>query len=287
MPLDYDRQLVAFLRKNDRIEGVDELGGFAYRLDLSVPTVATAIHAGHNVRKELLPLMELDEAGRRFEEDAATDEMIQGAPSAIWGLDSRAEYDLNRPPENALPLTPEQFWGTRVYREQPGAEMNRTSLAKFTAFHRFLAACLQALIEKHGACTVYDMHSYNITRQLEKGIADPPVFNLGTELLDHATWGRQIEHWLELLREIKLPGHDVTVAVNRVFFGRAYLCSSLTRADGRILVLPTEISKIYMDELQGRLKPEIVQALREGLQKAFREHTRLFAASLKSQPPPA
>jgi len=178
-----------------------------------------------------------------------------------------------------MPL--EQFWGTRVYREQPGEEMNRTSLAKFKAFHRFLAACLQALIEKHGACAVYDVHSYNITRQLEQGIADPPVFNLGTELLDHSAWGRQIEQWLEQLRRITLPGLDVTVAVNRVFFGRAYLCSSLTRADKRILVLPTEISKIYMDELQGRLKPAVVRSLRQGLQNAFREHTRLFAESLR------
>ena len=168
MSLLYDRKLVDEFLKAETLEGVDELGGFAYRLDLSVPTVATAIHAGHSVREELLPLMALDEAGRLFEEDAATDEMIQGAQSAIWGLDSRAEYDLNRPPEIALPLTPERFWGTRVYSEQPTEVMNAVSMAKFNAFYRFIASYVRALIEKHGACIVYDMHSYNITRQIEK-----------------------------------------------------------------------------------------------------------------------
>lgn len=282
MSLSFDHTLVDTFLNGEGLEGTDELGGFSYRLDLSVPVLATAIHAGHNVRPELLPLMSLDEAGRLFEEDAATDTMIQGAPSIIWGLDSRAEYDLNRPPENALPLTPEQFWGTRVYREQPTEAMNAASLAKYRSFHRFISSYLQVLIEKHGACVVYDIHSYNITRQVEKGILDPPVFNLGTELLDKETWGEQIDSWLVQLNDIKVPGQQITVAENRVFFGRAHLSRSLTMADSRILVLPTEISKIYMNELDGTLNAEVVQSLSEGLSEAVRSHTLQFTASLKS-----
>ena len=137
MSLPYDRKMVDRFLKKDVLEGVDELGGFAYQLNPSIPAVATAIHAGHKVRDELLPLMALDEAGRLFEEDAATEEFVKGLPSAIWGLDSRAEYDLNRPSENTLPLTPEQFWGTRVYREHPSAAMNQKSMAKYEAFTGF------------------------------------------------------------------------------------------------------------------------------------------------------
>jgi len=205
--------------------------------------------------------------------------MIQGLPSAIWGLDSRVEYDLNRPPEIALPLTPEQFWGTWAYRITPTDAMNARSMAKYHAFHRFIGSYLHAVIARHGVCVVYDIHSYNISRQVEKGVKHPPVFNLGSVLLDRKKWGVHIESWLQQLKAIDLPGLETTVAENQVFFGRAHFCSSLNDSGENVLVLPTEISKIYMNEQEGTLKPPIVDALQQGLQRAIKQHTLLFSRS--------
>lgn len=272
MTIPTDPELVDRLRSSTRHQGMDPLGGFAYDIDLSVPHLVTAIHAGHRVREELRPLMVIGEKERLFEEDAATDQMIQGTPSRIWGLDSRAEYDLNRPPEAALPLDPAQFWGVKVYREPPTLEMNRRSLEKYHAFYLFMSSCLQVLKERFGAALVYDIHSYNLSRQVDQGIAQPPVFNLGTEILDRQRWGEQIDGWLRQLRSIALPGRTVTVEENRVFSGRGELCRRLTAWDPGILVLPTEIAKVYMDEREGVLYPEIVAALREGLRQAVAGH---------------
>jgi hypothetical protein len=86
--------------------------------------------AGHAVRAELLPLMALSEKGRLAEEDEATDRIIQDCPSSIWWLDSRAEYDLNRRPDLALPLSPEMFWENQVYGSPPTDAMNWASLEK-------------------------------------------------------------------------------------------------------------------------------------------------------------
>jgi N-formylglutamate amidohydrolase len=277
MSLPFDQNLFDKFLQADRHEGVDDLGGFAYHLDLSVPAIATAIHAGHRVRNELLPLMEITEAGRLFEEDAATDEMIQGFPSAIWALDSRVEYDINRPPADALPLTPEKFWGTRVYQTPPSNDMNARSLEKFHAFYRFIGSYVQALLTRHGRCVVYDIHSYNISRQVEKGTESPPVFNLGTVLLDKKKWGIQIDAWLQQLKAISIPDHHISALENEVFFGRAHLCRSFTESGENILVLPTEISKIYMNELEGTLKATVVQALKQGLQSAMKRHSEIFA----------
>ena len=283
MSLPFDQNLFDKFLQADRHEGVDELGGFAYHLDLSVPAVATAIHAGHQVRNELLPLMEITAAERLFEEDSATDEMIKDFPSAIWGLDSRAEYDLNRPPADALPLTPEKFWGIRVYRTPPSDDMNARSLEKFHAFHRFIGSYVQALLTRHGRCVVYDIHSYNISRQVEKGIENPPLFNLGTVLLDKKKWDIQINAWLQQLKSISIPGFEITVAENEVFFGRAHLCRSFTESGENILFLPTEIAKIYMNELEGTLKTPVLQAIKHGLQSAMKQHSELFAR-LSDQP---
>ncbi|HET6489907.1 MAG TPA: hypothetical protein VFG28_09095, partial [Syntrophales bacterium] len=94
-PIPCDSEIVEQLRSAKRLRGKHATGGFAFDLDLSTPALAIAIHAGHNVREELLPLMQISEKDRLFEEDPATDRMIRGNASAIWGLDSRAEYDLN------------------------------------------------------------------------------------------------------------------------------------------------------------------------------------------------
>ena len=160
--------------------GVDPLGGFCYRLDFSVPYLVTAIHAGNRVRDELAPLMKLSSTARSVEEDVATDRIIDGLPSTIRVLDSRTEYDINRPPELAIPLTPGMFWGVRVFHAPPTPEMNRRSMEKYESFYRFMASCLRMILDRFGVCIVYDIHSYNIRRQKARGIESPPVFNLGT-----------------------------------------------------------------------------------------------------------
>jgi hypothetical protein len=273
MNVPFDPDVVEQLRSAKRLQGKSATDGFAFDLDLSTPALAVAIHAGHNVREELLPLMQIPEKDRLFEEDPATDRMIRGNANAIWGLDSRAEYDLNRPADKALPLKPEQFWGVQVYRAAPSDAVKRRSLAKHEAFYRFAGSCIRVLLERFGFCVVYDIHSYNISRQVEKGIKNPPLFNLGTALLDRSRWGSLIDAWLHQLGRIEIPGICTTVEENRVFSGAGELCHRLTGWDPRILVLPTEIAKVYMDEYKGILHEPLIDALGHGLHGAIAAHT--------------
>jgi len=273
MSLPFDPDVVERLRSTKRLQGEGEAGGFAFDLDLSTPVLAVAVHAGHRVREELLPLMRISEKDRLREEDPATDRMIRGSANAVWGLDSRAEYDLNRPPEQAVPLTAERFWGVQVYRAPlPEAAVQR-SLEKHEAFYRFAGSCIHVLLERFGFCVVYDIHSYNLSRQIEKGIRTPPLFNLGTALLDRPRWGSRIDAWLRELGRIEVPGIAVTVEENRVFTGAGELCRRLTGWDPRILVLPTEIAKVYMDEHTGVLDEGLIDALGGGLRRAMAAHT--------------
>ena len=274
MEIPHDPELTEKLQKGVLREGVDTLGGFAFKLDFSVPYIVTAIHSGGRVRDELQPLMCISAKERAYEDDVATDRIIQGLPSTIWGLDSRSEYDLNRPPETALPLTPEMFWGVKVYQKQPTPEMNRQSLEKYDAFYLFVGSCVKIILERFGICIVYDIHSYNIDRQVAKGFASPPVFNLGTEQLDQSKWKEPVDRWLQQLRLIEIPGVQTTVAENEVFSGRGEFCRRLTGWDPNILVLPTEFSKIYMDEREGIVSDPIVSSLQKGLHAAIITHAR-------------
>jgi hypothetical protein len=268
MNVPFDPAVVEQLRSAKRLRGEGAGGGFAFDLDLSVPALAVAIHAGHNVRDELLTLMRISEQDRLFEEDPATDRMIRGCANAVWGLDSRAEYDLNRPIERAVPLTAEHFWGVQVYRTAPTQAMVQRSLEKHEAFYRFIGSCIRVLLGRFGVCAVYDIHSYNLSRQVEKGILNPPVFNLGTALLDRPRWAGRIDAWLQELGRIEIPGLATTVEENRVFTGAGELCSRLTGWDRNILVLPTEIAKVYMDERTGTLHEARIDVIGRGLRRA-------------------
>lgn len=272
MKIPWDPKFIETLKKRSPVFGIDPCGGFGYHLDFSIPAIATAIHAGHRVRDELLPLMAISSGQRRFEEDTGTDVMVQGHPNAVWGIESRAVYDLNRPPDMALPLVPEKFWGTRVYQMHPSLEMNQRSLDSHDAFYRFLGTLMTRMLDLFGYCIVYDIHSYNITRQKAKGVKSPPVFNLGTAALDRSRWSLQIDSWLENLRRVSLPGIETTVAENEVFSGQGEFCKTLCQWHPNILVLPTEVSKVYMNEETGEVYPDLLNAVKQGLTMAMASH---------------
>jgi len=158
----------------------------------------------------------------------------------------------------------------------PTPEINLKSLKNYDSFYRFMETCIESILDRFGVCIIYDIHSYNISRQQAKGIKAPPVFNLGTALLNKSKWEKTIELWLEQLGSISLPGIKTIVAENHVFSGKAEFCRRMSSLDKKVLVLPTEISKVYMDEKKGNIYPDVILAVKEELQNAILSHvTRL------------
>lgn len=267
------------LNSEDSISGEDIKGGFAYKLDLSKPYIATAIHAGHKVRQELLPFFSISEEERFYEEDPATDLIINECPNSIWGLDSRTEYDLNRPSQLAIPLRPEMFWGTKVYKNLPSNHMIKRSRSKYENFYTFMGSVITIILDRFGYCVIYDFHSYNIDRQKQKGHTTPPEFNVGTEQLNEK-WRPLIDSWISCLGDIN-GIEEIRAAENEVFFGKGELCRRLSSWNENILVLPTEISKFYMDEKTGVIDDNIVNRLKIEISQAVNKHGKIFCNSCK------
>ena len=263
--------------RETHLSGVDLAGGFAYELDLTRPGLALAIHAGRDLRPELAPWVLIGEDDRRREEDPATDQMIAAWPNRIWALASRAEYDLNRPRERAVPLTPEMYWGHQVYRDPLPPELRSASLARYDAFYAFIEALVRELLRRHRFLVIYDLHSYNLGPQIAQGHRPPPIFNLGTRLLDHARWRPALDAWLACLGRVRLEGMAVSVAENQVFGGQGELCRRISAGFERVLVLPTEVGKVYMDEKSGRLYPKRVAELGQALTRAMGQHQKSMA----------
>jgi N-formylglutamate amidohydrolase len=196
--------------------------------------------------------------------------MVVSHPILIAGRDSRFEYDLNRPPEEAVFET---AWGKQLWKNPLPGKEKEISLAKHTAFFKVTHALIEKIEAKFGAAIVYDMHSYN----WQRWDREVPTWNLGTSNVDNDRFGEDIEAWRKSLSEIKLP-NDIksTAAINNTFFGNGYFLRYITRNFKNTLVLATEIAKVYCDEINQVIFPEVVAKVEEQLKIRLVEHAENF-----------
>jgi len=249
---------------------------FTIKIEDYVPYVCAAIHDGHQFRKELWDNCLHTAYERWYEEDPETKTMITSHPIVIAGCDSRFEYDLNRSPEEAVFVT---AWGKQLWREPLSDGMKTKSLQKHTNFYKVAHALIQTIERKFGFCTVYDMHSYNWKRWNR----EVPTWNLGTTNLDTKRFGKVIEQWRQSLSEIKLPnGIKSTSKINDTFFGNGHFLKYITSNFKNTLVLATEIAKIYCDEYEQVIFPEVVKAVAEELKTRIPEHAHMVYNTFKS-----
>ena len=270
------KQIIQKIKNEECFEAVSSDYSFTIKIEEYVPYVCAAVHDGHQFRKELWQNCLHTEYERWYEEDPCTKEMIAEHRIVIAGLDSRFEYDLNRAPESAIY---EDAWGKQLWKSPLPSEMKERSLAKHDAFYDVVEALILKLEEKYEKCIVYDMHSYNWQRW-EREV---PTWNLGTANVDNNRFGTDIEEWRLILEQMPLPnGIKSTSKVNDTFQGNGYFLKFITQKFENTLVLATEIAKVYCDELDQIIYPEVVNAVKVYLNSKLKEHAKDFYKRHKS-----
>jgi len=259
---------IAAIRDGELMQASVNDGAFTVRIENYAHFVCTAIHNGHRLRPELLAKCALDDAQRLREEDPWTADIAGKMPITVVANDSRYEYDLNRPPQTCVY---EEAWGQAVWTQALSDAEKSASLAKHTAFYTVLGALYEKLESLHPQVLVYDVHSYNCKRP---GMGDVPLFNIGTEQLDTQRWQTVIDRWTEQLAGIQLPGIAVRAAVNEVFYGRGYQATFVGNRFLNTLVLPTEVKKVFMDELTGEPFPDVLEVLQREFEQAISAHAQ-------------
>lgn len=245
-------------------------GSFTLKIESYTPTICLAVHAGHRLRTRLISLCRLNEAERLYEEDPHTESFIQAMPITLVALDSRYEYDLNRPVSRCIYSI---AWNKVVWHKKLTAKERKASVAKHQAFYRVVDALVAVIEKRFGAALLFDVHSYNHLR-LDRA---NPVFNLGTEQIDSERWQNMIEFLIKRLQKFSLPNIPVTVAKDDVFYGRGYLIAHINSRFQNTLVLPLEVKKIFMDELTGELYPLVMQALSQQIKECLVDTSLYFA----------
>lgn len=263
-------KIIEKIESEETFEAVSKEYSFTIKIDSYVPYVCGAVHNGHQFRKELWSNCLHSEYERWYEEDPATKEMIQSHPIVIAGMDSRFEYDLNRSPETAIY---NDAWGKQLWKENLSVEMKQLSLKKHSGFYKVVYALISKIEQKFGVCIVYDMHSYNWKRWSR----EVPTWNLGTANIDNTKFNNEIESWRVLLEKMPLPkGIKSTSKINDTFQGNGYFLKFITQNFNNTLVLATEIAKVYCDELEQRMYPEVVLAIEEYLKTELKIHANTF-----------
>lgn len=264
-------EIIKRIRSGRDFEAEASDTGMRIRISDYVPFVCTAIHAGGKMRHELQIKCALDEFDRWYEEDPDTDSFINGMPITIIGTDSRFAYDLNRRPETAVY---EEAWGKKVWSRPLTKAEKKRSLMRHERFYSIIYALIETLQARFNSCVVYDIHSYNWKRWDR----EVPTFNIGSERLN-SKWAKDVELFQTVLEAQSLP-HELSTAcaINDVFQGRGFNLEFITTNFPNVLVLATEVKKVYCDEETGERFPTIVNALQLAFKHAILSHARSFAA---------
>ncbi len=230
-------------------------GILEWRIERPSPVLAIAMHAGHDVRPELLERMAAPEAARLTEEDPGTDRLLDAFPVAIRTDVSRFEVDINRPRARAAYTTPETCWGIQLYRELPTDEQLEASRRRHDEAWAAIDRLVDDAVERFGFCVLLDVHSYCYRRDdpsLSWWDSGKPVFNLGTRGT-HPRFAALNTALLDALRPQRWAGRPVTVGENVIFGGGTVHRRQQARHPDRVVVPSLELLKVFMDELTGEV----------------------------------
>lgn len=233
------------------------------------PIFATAIHAGHTLRGELLPLMALDEATRLREEDPYTDGWVKIVPGWIVMNRSRFEVDLNRERDEAIYRSPDMAWGLHLWNAPLSDEIVDHSLQEYDAFYDELTLLLTRLARHYKRFVVFDIHAYNYRREGPgEAPSDPslnPEVNIGTGTLNRRLWGHIVDRFISDLKKFDFPGGQLDVRENIKFRGRHLARWIHNKFPNSACVLSIEFKKFFMDEWTGEANEELLVAIRDAL----------------------
>jgi N-formylglutamate amidohydrolase len=232
--------------------------------------LALAVHAGHEVRPEVAALLAIRDDDRLREEDPYTGRLTDIGDLGVVATRSRFEFDLNRPPERCVYREPADAWGLRVWREAPPDDLVERSRTAHGRDHAVLDALVEAALAECAEVLVLDIHSYNHRRGGPDDPGDPaaPLVDVGTRWVDMARWGAAVDAFLAALRASTFAGAPIEPELDRPFRG-GYVPQRLNGTYGdRVLTLPVELRKSFMDEWTGAVEAARLDELRAAVQAA-------------------
>jgi len=226
-----------------------------YRIQGHGPVIATAIHAGHLVRPELVERMAVSEEDRLREEDPYTGRWTAVGDVTVVASRSRFEVDLNRGRSGAIYRLPEHAWGLDVWREPPTPAIVERSLAVYDSFYRDMRTLIGETVAEHGRALIIDIHSYNHRRGGPGAEPDDPrenpEINVGTDRETRARWSWLVDPFVAALRDARIGGVGRDVRENVKFTVGHFPRWVVESFPDEAYAIAVEFRKSFMDEWTG------------------------------------
>ena len=226
------------------------------------PVVACAVHAGDEVRAEVLRHMGIRRRQRFVEEDPYTDHLADVVGTSLVVHRSRFEVDMNRARERAIYRTPSDAWGLKVWRDPLPAAVRQRSLRLYDRFYADLFGVLTRAGAGGRPFVVLDLHSYNHRRGGPEAAPAPalmnPEINIGTGSLDRERWGGLVDRFMadlgqfDVRENVRFRGGHLSRWVHAAFPGQA-------------CCLAVEVKKFFMDERTGEVDEPVWAGIQEAL----------------------
>lgn len=250
------------LAEKTPFEAISPMGTALIRIKSYQPLVGLALHGGHQVREEFQMKMAIEDLERRIEEGPATDDFITSFPIQMIALDSRYEYDLDRPREESVYLKPFQSWGKKVWRTPPTKDELEMSYQKYDEFHELFDFMVEQFTEMFGKIFCLDLHTYSPKRPTFVGkMGALPMFCVSSTDTDRKQFKEPIDYFISQLGKVNLPGGGSGVKENDPFKKDGALTTAFSTKFADSLFLPIEIKNIYLHDETGELDPAIVAPL--------------------------
>lgn len=268
-----EKQLIKKIKENEPIHAFVKGHSLEIKINEYVPYICTAIHAGTMLRDDLQQISSLSSKQRMVEEDIYTDLFINPFPITLVAQDSRYEYDLNRSADACIY---DIAWGEKVWEKNLTKAQLTISKKKHQLYYNLLTTLIDALYQRFGFCLIIDVHSYNWKIRTHPYA---PVFNIGTKYIDMRRYATFIDYFLQSLSQIPLPNLETTSDLDIVFRGAGYQAQYIHESyQSKVVNIPLEIKKIYMDEMNGVKFPIVTEALQHGLYKSVLDTVARFSA---------
>ncbi|MEW6477184.1 MAG: N-formylglutamate amidohydrolase [Actinomycetota bacterium] len=233
------------------------------------PVVACAIHAGDEVRTEVLREMAIRRRQRFVEEDPYTDRLTEVVDTSVVVHRSRFEVDMNRARDRAVYRTPGDAWGLKVWRGPLPAAVRQRSLRLYDRFYADLFGVLARAGAGGRPFLVLDLHSYNHRRGGPGAPpADPagnPEINIGTGSVDRERWGGLVDRFMADLGTVEVAGRSLDVRENVRFRGGHLSRWVHATFPGQACCLAVEVKKFFMDEHTGEIDEPVWAGVHDAL----------------------
>lgn len=265
-----ENECIALIKKGECFQAHVESGAFTVKIDEYAPIICAAIHNGQNVRADLEKPFLFSNAERFHEEDPYTHELISSFPIQLIGNDSKFEYDLNR--AKTLSTYFKTAQDKQVWDKPLSKTQRAKSHGKHQSFYNVLKVIIEVVERAFKNAIVFDIHSYNY-KQIK---GNTPTFNIGSGQIDVERWGSVVNQFEKQLSRIVLPNIDVRSATNEVFNGQGFLITYVNAHFDNTLVIPTNVKKIFMDEVSGDVYPLVLEDLKAGFKSAISETAAFF-----------